>query len=146
MEHLVTRITAPRPTRGKAPSHSPPDTLYAPGYNLARKLGWLSIGLGLAELVAPRTIATLTGVRSCSLLRAYGARELACGLAILRSPRPVGWLWARVAGDALDLVTLLSSASNPRRRTLVSALAVGGITALDSACAAQMSAAAALEG
>src|SRR5205085_6171972 len=83
----VPRITAPEPTCGGAPSHSPPDTRYAPGLGAARGLGWFSIGLGLAELVAPRTMAELTGVRSPGLLQLYGLREIACGVGILSSTR-----------------------------------------------------------
>src|SRR3954471_18313965 len=97
----ITRLTEPAPTRGPAPSHSPPDTRYAPGIGLARFLGWFSIGLGMAELLAPREMARLGGVRQEGLLQAYGLREIATGIGILSSPQPAGWLWARVAGDAL---------------------------------------------
>lgn len=146
----MTRITAPRPTRHNAPSHSPPDTEYVPGYRMSRLLGWFSIGLGVAELVAPRTVASLAGVENEGLLRVYGARELVCGVAILKSSRPTHWLWARVAGDALDLATLgrsmVSDRHDHRGRTLASVVAVGGVMALDALCAARMSAAAALEG
>ncbi len=47
----MTRIMTPTPTRGLAPSHSPPDVRYAPGIGMAKALGWLSIGLGAAELL-----------------------------------------------------------------------------------------------
>ena len=145
----LTRITAPRPTRGGAPSHAPPDTLYSPGLGLARALGWFSLGLGLAEALAPRAVADLTGVPHPRLLQAYGLREIACGVGILNSPRPAGWLWGRVAGDALDLGTLgaaLSEADGNRGRVLAAAAAVAGVTLLDLICAGQLSAAAALEG
>lgn len=145
---MSSTISAPRPTRGNAPSHSPPDTLYAPGAGLARFLGWFSIALGVAEVAAPRKMAKLTGVCHPGLLRAFGLREIATGIAILNNPRPIGSMWGRVAGDALDLAVLGSAiVTGPRRRrALASALAVGGVAALDAACAAQMSAAAALEG
>src|SRR5579884_2626028 len=100
------RIMDPKPTHGGAPSHSPPDTRYVPGNSLARFLGYFSIGLGLAELLAPRTMSRLTGVRQQGLLQVYGVREIACGIGILASSRPTEWLWARVAGDALDLGAL----------------------------------------
>src|SRR5947199_8140294 len=111
----VTRLTEPRPTEGGAPSHSPPDTLYAPGISLARGLGWFSIGLGLAEVLIPGTMADLTGVRSEGLLQMYGVREIAAGAGILNSKRPAGWMWSRVAGDALDLATLLAAAADGDR-------------------------------
>src|SRR3954452_14930596 len=76
----------------------------------ASGLGWLSIGLGAGEVFAPAAVATLIGARDQSrtrrLLRAFGARELACGIGILTGRRTAGWLWARVAGDTLDLAYL----------------------------------------
>jgi hypothetical protein len=140
----VPRITEPEPTRGPGPSHSPPDTRYVPGNRLARGLGWFSVGLGLAEVLAPRALARLTGVHNQGLLQLYGLREIACGLDILATNRPVGGLWARVAGDALDLATLAGADDPGAART--AALAVLGVTALDVVCALQLSAAAAAEG
>jgi len=144
---MIPRFTEPTPTRGPGPSHAPPDVMYAPGNQLARGLGWFSIGLGLAEVLAPGAVARLTGVRNKEILQFHGLREIACGLGILRSPRPAGWLWARVAGDALDLATL--GADSDRRDVGspgMAALAVAGVTALDVLCASQLSAAEALEG
>src|SRR5262249_14943113 len=123
--------------------------LYAPGLGLARALGWFSIGLGMAEALAPDAMADLTGVPHPRLLQAYGLREIACGIGILSSPRPAGWMWGRVAGDALDLGTLgaaWSEADGSRGRVCMSAAAVAGVTLLDLICAGQLSAAAALEG
>lgn len=145
----MTRITAPTATRGPAPSHSPPDVRYAPGLGLARGLGWFSIGLGLAELLAPRAVGRWTGVHHPALLQAYGVRELVCGVGILSSDRPTGWLAARVAGDALDLATLAETVfetPEDRQRAAVAAAAVAGVMVLDVLCCSQLSAAAALEG
>ena len=148
---MTSRYTEPTPTRGAAPSHSPPDTLYAPGGGMARGLGWFSIGLGMAELLAPKTMSELTGVRSEGLLQAYGAREIACGVGILTSKRPnPNWLWARVAGDVMDLATLGVAMGDPdpqrRTRALASAAAVAGVTALDVMAAVGLTAAATMEG
>ncbi len=102
---------------------------------LANFLGLFSIGLGLAEATAPNTMADLTGVRHPTLLRAYGLREIAAGVGILANRRPAGWLWARVAGDVLDLATLGATYAHgdgrDRRRSLISLAAVAGVTALD---------------
>ena len=150
MSDVATRITAPTPTQGRAPSHSSPDTHYAPGISLARGLGWFSIGLGLAELLAPKEMGRLTGVRHPALLQAYGLREIATGIGILASSRPTAWLWARVAGDALDLGTLGEAIANghaqDRTRATASAAAVAGVAALDVLCATQLTVAASLEG
>ena len=100
-------------------------------------LGWLSIGLGLGALLAPRTLGRLTGLgERTALLRLVGCRELASGLALLTQPRQTPWLWSRVAGDAMDLALILSATgpTNPGRvRALVTAGVVGAITAADVA-------------
>jgi hypothetical protein len=102
---------------------------------LARGLGWFSIGLGLAELLAPRMLTEQMGMQGKeSLLRFYGAREMAAGVGILMSENPGPWVWGRVAGDALDLATLAPGLDkhNPRKGNVVIALAaVAGVTALD---------------
>jgi hypothetical protein len=86
---------------------------------MARGLGWFSLALGLTELVAPGTIKRNVGTPGPKgVLQAYGAREMAGGLAILASDRPVSMVWGRVTGDLLDLATLLPALrkSNPHRR------------------------------
>ena len=71
---------------------------------LARPLGWFSIGLGLAELAAPRRIAKAHGApRADTLVRGFGLREIAAGVGILAAPQRSAGLWARAAGDVLDL-------------------------------------------
>jgi hypothetical protein len=107
--------------------------------SLHRFLGYFSIGLGLAEALAPRAMAKLTGVDRHGLLCAYGLREFLSGIGILSNPRRAGWLWTRVAGDALDLLTLGNSVNEgdlqKRKRALASLLAVAGVAALDVFCA-----------
>jgi len=77
---------------------------------LAEGLGWFSIGLGLAEVAAPGMLAQLIGIedsgRSRGVLRAFGAREIVSGIGILSSRPNAAWLWARVAGDVLDIAAL----------------------------------------
>jgi len=93
-------------------------------------LGWFSIGLGLAELVAPRQVARLIGADADdgvtrALLLGTGARELACGLGLLSKSRPALWAWARFAGDVMDLALVGSVwRANPVSREQM--LAVGG--------------------
>lgn len=111
---------------------------------LARGLGWFSIGLGLAEVVAPRAIAKLVGVRHDhrTLIRALGVREIAAGIGILTQRRPVEGIWSRVGGDAIDLAVLGSAFSSPhakRGRVAVATAAVVGVTLLDVVCAQQLS-------
>ena len=48
---------------------------------VARGLGWFSIGLGLAEIVAGREIGRTLGMEHRDwLIRAYGVREIASGV------------------------------------------------------------------
>jgi hypothetical protein len=104
-----------------------------------RGLGWFSIGLGLAQLVAPQKLARLIGVsdeqRTHKVLRAIGLRELAVGIGILSRRRPARWLWGRVAGDAIDIGLLgmaLRSRGAMRIRIGVALAAVAGVTLLDA--------------
>jgi len=104
----------------------------------ARALGWFSIGLGLAEVAAPRRLARLIGVEDDdtrrNILLAYGLREIASGVTILAADRPSRGVWARVGGDVLDLAFLgqaLSSDRWSRGRVATAAAAVLGVTALD---------------
>lgn len=113
---------------------------------LAIGLGCFSIGLGLAEVVAPGRLARLIGVsnddRSEAVLRGYGVRKIATGLGILAQPDAPGWMWGRVAGDMLDLATLGSAANRTdaeRNRIAGAAAAVLGVTALDVVCARRLS-------
>jgi uncharacterized membrane protein len=106
---------------------------------VARGLGWFSVGLGVAELVAPGVVARICGTRNhASLIRSFGVRELAAGVGLLTAPNPAPWLWSRVAGDALDLAALggtLSSSRNERGWTAFAIASVAGVTVLDVLCA-----------
>jgi uncharacterized membrane protein len=110
---------------------------------LARGLGWFSLGLGLMEVAAPRRVSRMLGLNGReNVLRLFGAREIATGIGILSNARPAGWVQARVAGDAMDLALLGTafSADNPRRTgAAVAAAAVAGVTALDLMCSRQLS-------
>jgi hypothetical protein len=111
---------------------------------LAQGLGWFSIGLGVAELLAPEQLARFLGMEEHTrLIRAYGAREVATGIGILTQEDPTPWMWGRVGGDALDLGTLALGLNrdNPQRGNVgVAMAAVAGVTALDIVCAQRLSA------
>ena len=127
---------------------------------LARGLGFVSLALGLAELAAPRRVARVAemgeldgagGLRrlagqtplpsSRALVRGHGLRELGTGAGLLASADPEPWVWGRVAGDVLDIATVVLAPRRPslfgrrggsRAGTLVALLAV---TAVDLYCA-----------
>lgn len=112
---------------------------------LAAGLGWFSIGLGVAELVAPRAVARGIGLKgrglTPTLTRLCGLRELAAGVGILSEQRPSAWVWSRVAGDVMDLA-LLAAGFTARRanrtRLAAATAAVAGVTVVDVLCAEQL--------
>jgi uncharacterized membrane protein len=113
---------------------------------MAASLGWFSVGLGMAELVAPRSVARWIGAdptpRMTTTLRAFGAREVAAGLAILGRANPTAGVWSRVAGDAVDLGVLLrtmGAEDTDRSRAALATLMVAGVTAADVVCARRLS-------
>jgi len=104
----------------------------------ARGLGWFSIGLGLAQIGAPRALARLIGVSDDDETRntmfAIGLREITSGIGILASPRGAGWVWTRVGGDLMDLALLgkaMSDDENDRNRVAAATAAVAGVTIVD---------------
>jgi hypothetical protein len=103
---------------------------------LAAGLGYFGLAVGLAELLAPRVVARVAGLsdRHAPLLRLFGLRELVTGYGLLSAPSRPGWLWARAAGDLIDLATLNAGLSreNPRRTRAAAAIrAVLAVGALD---------------
>jgi uncharacterized membrane protein len=76
---------------------------------LTRILGWASVGLGTPLLLAPAPSVTALGIGDGPQQRAavagVGARELVAAAGLLGWGSPP-WLWARVAGDMMDLALL----------------------------------------
>jgi uncharacterized membrane protein len=109
-------------------------------------LGLFSIGLGLAELAAPESVAGFSGVpdgpASHKTVQSLGVREIGHGIALLSEPdRPV-WAWARVCGDIIDLAYLGSFYGDERARRdrlALATAAVLGVTAVDLIAAQRLS-------
>jgi hypothetical protein len=81
-----------------------------------KALGWFSLGLGLMEILAPRTVTRKLGMEGHEgLIRAYGAREIGAGMLSLSGERSLG-LWSRVAGDALDIATVIAVGGRDARK------------------------------
>ena len=139
-ETRAKRVSMPRggARRGDGASRPGSETVSA-------LLGWFSIGLGVAELLAPRQVAQAIGVRNVAANRrwvqAMGARELAVGAGVLLQPGNPFWLWARTAGDAMDL-GMLAAAAGQRgadpRRLAAAALSVAAIAAFDAGTGRQL--------
>lgn len=112
---------------------------------LARALGWFSVGIGLSALAAPGKVAQWVGLPgdggNHALLRAIGLREIASGVGILTQDDPSSWLWARVGGDALDLALLTRALGDERAdrgRVATATAAIIGVTAVDAYATRQM--------
>jgi hypothetical protein len=110
---------------------------------MARNLGWFSLGLGALEILAPERITRALGMRGQeSLVRAYGFREVASGMLTLSIEKKAG-LWSRVAGDGLDIATLVANLrdDNPKKSNVAfGVMMVAGVTLLDIATANEVSA------
>jgi hypothetical protein len=102
---------------------------------MANHLGWFSLALGAAELIAPRTIKKWIGTPGPKiLLQACGLREIASGVFILLSTRPVSVVWARLAGDILDAAFLVPTLRRRNRHRIGGKAAMAFVlaaTALD---------------
>ena len=118
------------------------DSSLSPADAMVRGIGLFALGLGVAELVAPGRIAKAFGLEGKeTLLRAYGVREIGSAIGTLSSdPQPA--LWARAAGDVLDLATVaLGTRSDDERQRRNAWLGVGaaaGFAALDAFAATLM--------
>lgn len=110
---------------------------------LVNGLGWFSIGLGLAEVLAPRAVSRIIGVEPRPMLmRLLGLREIATGLGLLSRVEPGAWAKARVAGDAMDLSLLgmgFASETSSKGRLTMATAAVAGVSALDVLCSKDFS-------
>jgi hypothetical protein len=110
-----------------------------------RGLGWMSLGLGVAQLAAPDLIRRISGVDDSATSRTVvplvGARELVHAAGLLTSRRKGILAWTRVMGDAMDLTSLgmaIAHRGGRRRRRLIAVTgAIAGITALDLLTAVQ---------
>ena len=111
---------------------------------LSMNLGLGAIALGLWGALFPHHVKRTLGVTAPAPLvqTVFGARELWSGFTLAGDPTKSGVLWARVAGDAFDILALrtLDRPANPRRGTVRAALGIVlAVTALDVLAAARMS-------
>ncbi|HYI40768.1 MAG TPA: hypothetical protein VE053_10650 [Allosphingosinicella sp.] len=123
---------------------SRPDRTLTKTDRVARGLGWFSLALGVAEIVAPGKLARALGLEGRErLLQAYGGREIGAGIWAL-SDTPAPAIWGRVAGDLVDLATLAAGVrdgdESQRRNAWIALGVVGAITAVDLFTAASLTA------
>ena len=90
---------------------------------LTRSIGWASVGVGLALVVAPKLTVRAFGMGERPRLgRFLGVRDLVIGAGLLSEREDLGpWLRARATSDAGDAILLLAGALLgvfPRRRAI----------------------------
>ena len=100
-------------------------------------LGYFSVALGVLEVAAPGRLARMLGIEgktAKNVIPAFGVREIAAGVALIRGPAVSTNAWNRVIGDAMDAAALaLAWRGSTRKPAVAGALAfVGGAMALDA--------------
>ena len=86
--------------------------------SVARGFGWVSIVIGLSEILAPKKIEQAMGIgngQATGILRVLGLREICQGIDILAHDDPTPGLWARVAGDMLDGAVLAVAGTKAKK-------------------------------
>jgi hypothetical protein len=106
---------------------------------LVKALGIASYVLGISQITHPGGVNRLIGVPDYNpnhaLQRILGAREIMSGTGILFGKNTRGWMWSRVAGDAMDTAILGSmfvSGLGMRKRLVPSIAAVVALMVLDA--------------
>ncbi|MEW6098122.1 MAG: hypothetical protein AB1666_02940 [Pseudomonadota bacterium] len=136
----ITYLSRPEPERRRPPP-APTRYVRSAPRSVARSLGWFSLALGAAQWLRPHHAARAAGVPGWApVVKAWGLREMLVGAGVLLTLRPAAWMWARVAGDVLDLATLgLGREPAQHRRHRAAFAAVLGLAAVDVWCARALS-------
>ena len=97
---------------------------------MTRALGAASVGIGVAELVAPHWIDKQLGVKDHPVItRVLGARDVIAGIGSLAQPERQLWNIGRIAGDVARVALLGAAIKSSKRRAIVLG-ALGVIVAL----------------
>jgi hypothetical protein len=103
-------------------------------YKLARMVGLVSLGVGLALLAAPARTTEGFGMGEHNELgRFLGVRDLILAAGLLYSENPASWLRARAVSDATDAALLAGGAAFgvfPRGRSMFGVAVAAGFSAL----------------
>ncbi len=101
---------------------------------LARMLGWVSIGIGLAAVAAPGPLMKAIGLGDRpNLGRFLGVRDIVLGAGILQGQNTASWVQARGIADALDVALIIGGTATGafrRDRAPISLASGAGFSAL----------------
>ena len=89
-----------------------------PPEKVAKGLGFVSIAIGLTEIVAPRQLQKTMGIgngQNTGIMRVLGVREVMHGVDLLSHDDPAPGVWARCAGDMLDGVCLAAAGMKSKK-------------------------------
>lgn len=102
-------------------------------HKLARGIGIVSLGFGLALVAAPaRTVRAFGMGERPNLGRFLGVRDLILAAGLLRDENPAPWLRARAVSDAADAALLAGGAASgafPRGRAMLGVTVAAGFSA-----------------
>lgn len=101
---------------------------------LAPALGWFSVALGVTQVALPGPLSRAIGTDgNTMLMRGLGLRELGAGVAVLSRRKPAAGLWARVAGDVIDMTLLAMAMRSERNNRSRLGIALGSVCAIAAA-------------
>ena len=81
-------------------------------HGLARALGWLSVGIGVAAIAIPGPLMKAIGLGDRPILgRFLGVRDLVLGTGLLLDQNKAAWCRARGIADALDVALIAGGAT-----------------------------------
>jgi hypothetical protein len=106
---------------------------------IANGLGWFSIALGLTEIIGAKPLSKALGL-SPTLIRVFGVREILAGVGILGRSKKGPGVWARIGGDALDVLALGNAmrSSSTRANAAIATALVAPVVALDVVCGKEL--------
>lgn len=111
-------------------------------YKVARGIGWVSIGVGLALVVAPTQMTKGFGMGARpNLGRFLGVRDLVLGAGLLRGESLAPWLQARAISDAGDAALLIGGAASgafPRGQAMLGLTVATTLSVLSFALARRL--------
>lgn len=95
---------------------------------ISKGLGWLSLGLGVAEVLAGKAVGKAVGAEDKhKMVRGHGLREIASGAGMLAGKHQGPLMWSRMAGNAMEIASLGASLMKTKSRKGAALAALGAV-------------------